>query len=113
MRRRVLTIVAAAWATGYLGLYLWVIDSQEGQPAGWYVGLLVVAVVLLLVALAARAAVVAARAALVAAAIVLGLCMLVGLMSVGLALLPACAAAIGAVALPRRDAVSQAPVIQG
>jgi hypothetical protein len=93
----VLTVAAAVWTTGYLGLYLGLISGEGDAPAWWYVGLLVVAIVLLVRA-AARPP---GRGALVAAVVVLGVGTLIAGFSIGLALLPAWVAGIAALVTSR------------
>jgi cytochrome bd-type quinol oxidase subunit 2 len=105
---RVLTAVAAAWSLLYLVAYLWVINSQNGAVAWWYVALLV------LTALSLGAAAVEAFSAWQRPALTVGfaasaLAMLVALLSIGVLLAPTVVTtAIALVVRGRRQARSQA-----
>jgi hypothetical protein len=94
MRFPHLGLAAAAWTAVFVAAYLLIIRSQDGAPAWWFVALLVVAGGLLLVPLRGRAA----RPALIGAAVVLGLCSMLGILSLGVFLLPAVVAAAFAAA---------------
>ena len=108
MLPRVLTAVAAAWSLLYLVAYLWVINSQNGAVAWWYVALLV------LTALSLSAAAVEAFSAWQRPALTVGfaasaLAMLVALLSIGVLLAPTVVTtAIALVVRGRRQARSQA-----
>ena len=97
--RRVLLWASAAWTLGYAAVYVAVVEGQDGGPAIWYLVLLILAAVLL-----AGAALRQIRVAHVAALVVLLACTAIGLLSVGLLLLPAAVASAVALATPvRRD----------
>jgi hypothetical protein len=85
---------AAAWTVVFAAAYLLVIRSQGGTPAWWFLALLVVAAGLLIAPLRGRAV----RPALIGAAIVLGLCSMLGIASIGIFLIPAVVAAAFAAA---------------
>ncbi len=93
--RRVLLWASAAWTLGYAAVYVAVVEGQDGGPAIWYLVLLIVAAVLL-----AGAALRQIRVAHVAALVVLLACTVLGLLSVGLLLLPAAAASAVALVPP-------------
>jgi cytochrome bd-type quinol oxidase subunit 2 len=105
---RVLAAAAGAWTLGYLVFYLWLIRSQDGAVAWWYVALL--AVVVLSLAVAAVAALGAwQRPALTVGFTTSTLAMFVGLLSIGVLLAPTVVAtAIALVVRGRRQARSQA-----
>jgi len=97
MRARWLALVAAVWTVAYLAGYL-VLVSQDGDgPAWWYVGLLAIGLVPLIGASAGRSS----RPGLVASAVVLGLSALLGLLSIGILLVPAVVCVIAAVIVAR------------
>jgi hypothetical protein len=105
---RVLAAAAAAWSLLYLVGYLWVINSQNGAVAWWYVALLVLATV----SLAASA--VAALSAWQRATLTVGftastLAMSVGVLSIGALLAPTViATVIALVVRGRREARAKA-----
>jgi cytochrome bd-type quinol oxidase subunit 2 len=105
---RVLAAAAAAWSVLYLGAYLWLITSQGGAVAWWYVALLVVATLSL--AVAAIAAFSAwQRAALTVGFAASALAMFVALLSIGVLLAPAVVAtAVALIVRGRRQARQQA-----
>lgn len=84
-KRLLFAVLAAAWTAAYLAFYLIVLASQGGDPAYWYLAILGAAIVLLGVA--------ALRPAqawpLVAAVALLGVATLLGLLTIGLLLMPA------------------------
>ena len=96
VRHPVLT-VALLWTAGYLVVYLLVVQSQGDQPARWYVLLLSLAVLALCFAVIGEGH----RPLIVAAVVMLAVATLAGLLSIGLLLLPALAAA--AFAAVRRE----------
>jgi len=102
-RRRILTAAAAVWVAGYLVVYLVIISRQgDGPPAWWYVGLLV-----LLVGLLAGAAIGdPGHGVLMGTVVLLGFATLIAMLSIGIFLAPALAAAGGAAALSRPAAPS-------
>jgi hypothetical protein len=107
MTSRVLAMGASLWAAAYAVAYVLVIRSQDDSPAGWYLGLVVAASILL-------AAAGLGAAPRTAAAIGLGLltvCALLGLLSIGVFLLPAVVAA--AVAVTRAASQTEAAATAG
>jgi hypothetical protein len=94
MRAPHLGFAAAAWTAAFVVAYLLIIRSQAGTPAWWYIALLAVAAGLLLAPLRGRAA----KPTLIGAAIVLGLCSMIGILSIGIFLVPAVIAATFAAA---------------
>jgi len=94
MRFPHLGFAAAAWTAAFVVAYLLIIRSQAGTPAWWFVALLAAAAGLLLAPLRGRAA----RPALIGAAVVLGLCSMLGILSIGIFLVPAVVAAAFAAA---------------
>jgi hypothetical protein len=89
MLSRLLALGAAVWTAGNAVLYLAVVHSQGGSPAWWYLALLgTAAAALAWCAVTGRAAVLS-----LCAAAVLGALALLGLLSVGLLLVPAVLAA--------------------
>lgn len=90
MTSRILAAGAALWALAYVGGYLAVINEQgEESPVWWYVGL----VLLGAAAMSARAAGVGNKSASIAGLVLLGCAALLGLLSIGIFLLPAVVAA--------------------
>jgi hypothetical protein len=105
---RVLAAASAAWILGYLVFYLWVIDSQGGTVAWWYLVLLAVGV-LGLTAAAIPALDAWQRPALTAGFAASALATAVALMSIGVFLAPTVvASAVALVVRGRRQARSQA-----
>jgi len=94
MRLRHLGFAAGAWTAVFTVAYLLISRSQDGTPAWWFVALLMACAGLLLAPLRGRAA----RPALIAAAVILGLCSVLGMLSIGIFLIPAVAAAAFAAA---------------
>jgi hypothetical protein len=90
---RVLAAAATASSVIYLVAYLWVIDAQNGAIAWWHVVLMVLAA--LTFAVAAHGTL--ARAALTVGLVTSALATLVALLSLGVLLAPAVAAAIALV----------------
>jgi hypothetical protein len=85
MTKRVLTGAAAGWLSLYLLAYAWVIRSQGGDVAPWYVVLgLLALLACIAAALGAAPSATTATALLLTAAATLA-----GLLSVGLLLVPA------------------------
>ena len=108
MLPRVLAAAAAAWSLLYLVTYLWVINSQNGAIAWWYVPLLVLAPLSLAVA-AVPAFSAWQRAALTVGFTASTLAMFVGLLSIGALLAPTVVATIIALVVRgRREARQQA-----
>jgi hypothetical protein len=87
-----------AWIAGFTVFYLALIHSQGNAPAWWLVAVLVAAVIPLLLAVAARPV----RPALFAATLLLAGATLLGLLSIGLLLVPAVAAATAVTVLAYR-----------
>ncbi len=86
-----MVLLMCAWVIGYLALYLRIVRTEDGRPAWWYVGLLLIALVALVAAVVRSPG----RAGLMVAAPLLAFCALVAGFSIGALLLPACLAAIG------------------
>ena len=99
MQTRALAIGAAAWTCGYLAIYLMIMEQQGDSPAWWYVGVLTIAVALLIPAVAGRPY----AAALGLGAFLLTGAAALGLLSIGLLLVPAAAAAAVACVTSRRS----------
>jgi hypothetical protein len=99
MRSRYLAGAAAVWAVGYAAVYVAVIRSQDdGSVAWWYLGLVLVTAVTLATYAAGRAS----RAVLVTGLALGGIAALLGLLSIGILLVPAVAAAAAALGTARR-----------
>jgi hypothetical protein len=90
MYGRWLASAATAWTLGYLAVYVALVRSDGNAPVWWYIGLLAIGMVPLIAAVAGRAS----RPALVAGAVALALAALLGLLSIGILLLPAAAGVI-------------------
>jgi hypothetical protein len=90
-----LALAATAWTGGYATVYLILVHHDGNSPAWWYVGLLAVSMVPLI----ARAAGWLSRPALIASAVALALAVLLGLLSIGLLLLPSVVTAIVAASM--------------
>ncbi|MGI8456586.1 MAG: hypothetical protein ACR2LI_00520 [Propionibacteriaceae bacterium] len=105
MAVRWLALLALLLTGGYALAYVVVVGSQHGSVAWWYLASLAVGAAALLVATAGRRS----RAALGVAVVVLWLGVLVGVLSVGLLLLPAAVVAGIALLLAVRR-VSRDPV---
>jgi hypothetical protein len=84
MWARWLALAATVWTLIYISTYLAVVRADGNPPAWWYVALVAIGVV----PLVATAAGWTSRPALVASTAVLGVGMLLGLLSIGLLLLP-------------------------
>ncbi|WP_213455475.1 hypothetical protein [Rhizomonospora bruguierae] len=104
MWTRLLALTATIWAGAYLVGYLVLVSQDGGSPAWWYAGLIVIGLAPLVAVLAGRLS----RPALAASAILLGLAALLGLLSIGIFLLPAIACVIAA-ALVLKPASDPAP----
>src|SRR5215471_11703424 len=102
-RRRILAAAAAVWVAGYLVVYLVIIGWQgDGPPAWWYVGLLVLVMGLLAGAAIGNPG----RGVLVGTVVLLGFATLIAMLSIGILLIPAVAAAVAAAAFSRPAARS-------
>ncbi len=84
MLARWLALAAITWTGAYVAAYLIQVRHDGNSPAWWYVGLIAVSVVPLIAAVAGRLS----RLALIASAVLLALGALLGLLSVGVLLLP-------------------------
>jgi hypothetical protein len=84
MWARWLALAATAWTGAYVGAYLALVRHDGNSPAWWYVGLIAISVV------PSVAAVVGwmSRPALAVSAVGLALAVLLGLLSIGIFLLP-------------------------
>ena len=98
MRARILAIGAAVWTAVNAGIYLLVINAQGNSPAWWYLAILGISV--LLFALAACRLWPAPM--LIVGAVLLTSAALVGVLSIGLLLVPGVLAAVGALGPTRR-----------
>jgi hypothetical protein len=85
---------AAAWLAGFTVFYVVLIHRQGNTPAWWLIAVLVAAAIPLVLAAAGRPV----RPALFAATLLLAGAALLGLLSIGLLLVPAVAAATAATA---------------
>jgi hypothetical protein len=103
MTKRVLVGAAACWLSLYLLTYVYVLGTQDGDVARWYVGLGLLA----LVACVAAVAGVRPSATTSIALVLTAIATLAGLLSIGLLLLPAVLALT--VALFRHPAVNRPP----
>jgi len=90
MRARWWALAAAVWTVVYLVGYLILVNLDGNGPAWWYVGLLVVGVTPLIAASAGRSS----RPTLIASAVLLGFAALLGLLSIGILLVPAVVCAV-------------------
>src|SRR5687768_15522072 len=96
-RRQHLLLGAVVWVAGYLAAYLVIMYRQgDSSPAWWYVALLAVAAGMLALVVAGRLG----RGSLLAAIAVLGFATVIGLLSIGVFLVPALIAAVLAVSMP-------------
>jgi hypothetical protein len=85
MWARWLALAATAWTGGYIAVYVNVVRNDGNSPLWWYVGLLAIGMLPLIAAAAGWLS----RPALIASTIALALAALLGLLSIGLLLLPA------------------------
>ncbi|WP_345630637.1 hypothetical protein [Rugosimonospora acidiphila] len=88
-------MAATIWTGAYVAAYLVLVRHGGNSPAWWYIGLLAIGVAPLIVTVAGWLS----RLALVASAVVLALAMLVGLLSIGIFLLPSAVCVIVAASL--------------
>ena len=95
MWARWLALAATAWTGGYATVYLILVHHDGNSPVWWYVGLLAVGMVPLI----ATAAGWLSRPALIASAVALAFAALLGLLSIGLLLLPSVVTAIVAASM--------------
>lgn len=102
MTSRLVSASAALWTVGFGVGYVVLIRGQDSPVAWWYLVVLAGAVVALAAHAAGRP-----RSFAVVAVVILALAALVAILSIGVFLLPAVAAAVVAVVL--RPAVSQPP----
>jgi hypothetical protein len=92
MHGRPLAIGAAAWTAGNAALYFAVIHAQGGSPAWWYVAVLAAVMTMLALAVADWRP----RPLLIASAVLLAVCAVAGVLSIGLLLIPGAALALAA-----------------
>jgi hypothetical protein len=78
---------AAVWIAGFAAIYLLILHSQGNPPAWWLIAVLAAGAIPLILAAAGRSF----RPALLAAAVLLACAALLGLLSIGLLLVPAAA----------------------
>jgi hypothetical protein len=105
MVTRRLALAAATWATAYLGVYFVLVHYQGNGPAWWYVGLIVLSILPLITAAMGRVS----RPALVGSVVAMAVATLLGLLSIGLLLLPALIFVIVSAAVMKPDARSAGP----
>ena len=91
MRARILAIGAAVWTAVNAGIYLLVISAQGNSPAWWYLAILGTSVLLFVLA-ACR---LWPAPMLITGAVLLTAAALVGVLSIGLLLVPGVLATIG------------------
>lgn len=99
MRPRYLAIAAAIWTVGFGAFYTVVIHSQGDAPAWWLLAALGVASVLLVLPVSGvlPASGRRRRPLLISGTVILGLCALLGILSIGILLIPAvCLATVAA-----------------
>jgi len=96
--KRVLTVVACVWGVLFVALYVALTRQPENNgPAWWYVGLVVLAVLVAASTLAGARP----RVPLAVATGLFGIAVVLGLLSIGLLLLPAAVlTAVGALRAP-------------
>lgn len=99
MRARFLAIAAAVWTAANAGIYLAVISAQGNSPAWWYLAVLGTAMLLFLLAAGRLWPV----PLLITGAILITGAALAGVLTIGLLLLPAAAAAVAALGPTRRS----------
>lgn len=97
MWNRWLALAATIWTGAYIAVYLTTVRHDGNPPAWWYVGLVAVGVLPLIAVVAGWLS----RPALVASAVVLTFATLLGLLSVGIFLLPSVICVIVAALLPK------------
>jgi hypothetical protein len=94
--RRGLTVIACVWALVYVAIYISLTRDDNG-PAWWYVALIVVGVLVAAATLAGARP----RLPLAIATALFGIAVVLGLLSIGILLIPAAVlTAIGAVRTP-------------
>jgi len=95
MWARLTASVAAAWTAGYLAMYLVLVRQDGGSPVWWYVGLVAIG----LLPLIAAAVGLVSRPVLIVGAVALVVSALLGLLSIGVLLLPSVVCAVVAAAV--------------
>jgi hypothetical protein len=98
MRARFLAICAAVWTAANAGIYLLIISAQGNSPAWWYVAVVGTAALLFILA-AAR---LWPTPLLITGAVLLSAAALIGLLSIGVLLVPGVLAAVAAIGSIRR-----------
>ena len=99
-------VCATAWAGAYVVAYLALVRHDGNSPAWWYVGLVAVGTVPLIAVVAGWSS----RPAVVASAVVLALAALLGLLSIGIVLLPSVVCVIvAAFGMKPRSRVASGP----
>jgi hypothetical protein len=106
MMTRWLALVAAVWAAAYVGVYLVLVHDQENGPAWWYVGLVALSILPLIAAAGGRSS----RPALVGSVVTMAVATLLGLLSIGLLLLPALICALVAAVAMKPTATDAGPL---
>ncbi|HEY6278997.1 MAG TPA: hypothetical protein VIX86_22015 [Streptosporangiaceae bacterium] len=104
MVARWLAAGAAAWVAGFAVFYVVLIHNQGDSPVWWFIAVLAAAGIPLLIAALGKPV----RPALFAATILLGGAALLGLLSIGLLLVPAVAAAAAVTAMAFRQPMAPA-----
>jgi len=97
MWTRWLALAATIWTAAYVVAYLAIVRQDGSTPAWWYVGLIAAGVLPLIAAVAGWSS----RPALVASGGVLGFASLLGLLSIGIFLMPAVLCVIVAAFVPK------------
>jgi hypothetical protein len=103
MRARILAIGAAVWTAVNAGIYLLVISAQGNSPAWWYPAILGISVLLFVLAACRLWPV----PMLITGAVLLTSAALVGVLSIGLSLVPGVLAAVAALGPTRRPPAGQ------
>ena len=103
MRARILAIAAAVWTAMNAGIYLLVISAQGNLPAWWYLAVLGVSALLFALAACRLWPV----PMLITGAVLLTAAALVGVLSIGLLLVPGVLAAVAALGPTHRPPAGQ------
>ena len=104
MRARILAIGAAVWTAASAGIYLLVSSAQDNSPAWWYLAVLGTSALLFALAACRLWPV----PLLIVGAVLLTSAALVGVLSIGLLLVPGVLAAVAALGPTRRPPTGRA-----
>ena len=104
MRARILAIAAAVWTAANAGIYFLVISAQGNSPAWWYLAILGISALLFALAACRLWPV----PMLITGAVLLTAAALVGVLSIGLLLVPGVLAAVAALGPTRPPPARQA-----